>query len=144
MRAKERWSAMEYSIDERGIQLMKVEYDAFVEDGPEEPGLDVTGHVEILAEEDDLRHVVWDLLLDARPLMRMRAVYMSVVYAEGDGSPDLGELIEETCYPVLGEFSQLVGTLSRSITGTPLILNQEQLMYLAWGIVDDEEDEEPF
>jgi len=71
-------------------------------------------------------------------------VYMSVVYAEGDGSPDLGELIEETCYPVLGEFSQLVGTLSRSITGTPLILNQEQLMYLAWGIVDDEEDEEPF
>lgn len=131
---------MEYKIDARRIQLMKVEYDAFTEDELREPELDVVGDVEIVAEEDEALHVVWDLYLDFEPIMRARAVFMSIVYWDGAGSPDLDDLIVETCYPVLGEFSQLVGTLSRSVTGTPLVMSQEQLMFIAWGLGDDDEE----
>ena len=77
---------MEYKIDARRIQLMKVEYDAFTEDELREPELDVVGDVEIVAEEDEALHVVWDLYLDFEPIMRARAVFMSIVYWDGAGS----------------------------------------------------------
>ena len=69
-----------------------------------------------------------------------RAVYVSLVFVEEDAVLDRDQLIQDTDQPILAEFSQLVGTLSRSMLGTPLIVSPAEFHSEVWDLGGDWDD----
>lgn len=85
----------------------------------------------------------WDLRFEHPGLLTLEASYQGFVEITGNGAVDMEEIGREASFPVLSEFSLLLSTLSRSLTGLPYILGPVELLDLAGGL-DDFDDEEPF
>ena len=90
-------------------------------------------------DEDGDLLLSWDFHFEHPGL----ASYQGMVEITGNGEIDMEELGRETSFPPLTEFSLLISTLSRTMTGLPYILGPVELLGLAGGL-GDFDDEEPF
>lgn len=105
------------------------------EESPEfEIGMAIIGQT-----EDSELITSWDLGFRHRSLIMLDANYEALVAISGVGEIVEDELVKQTAFPILAEFSLLFATLSKEATGLPYVIDPVELFDLAWGLEDLEE-----
>lgn len=114
------------------LSLKKLEFGEFADEDERDAKLSFDIELEVNEmESQEVSPVLWNLTLNLRTLFKVQAIYLMYVAHDGENRLDKDELIGQTYYSILPEFSLLVSTLTKALGGTPLIIDSHRLMELA-------------
>ncbi|NLJ74928.1 MAG: hypothetical protein GX331_08055 [Firmicutes bacterium] len=118
-----------------GLALLKLEFNVFPSDNATETDLNVKINTSTDEIGNSVISLIWDISLELESIFKVRAEYDMLVSKGKNHINDLERLTYEVSYPVLAEFSMLVGTLTKSMGMIPLVLDTNELSELG-GLLD--------
>lgn len=122
--------AVTYDADFQSLTLNALLYEVIVEE-ENEAEIFFDFQIETGEIENGVFRVYWDLNFAWSKFFTLKALYTLEVHKEGRGMLDEEDLVIQTAYPVLSDFSLRIAQLTKDLSNVPLILSALELMQLA-------------
>jgi len=122
---------VKYDPEVELLRLSKLEFEEWDGEYEEDAQARFAMEVELEQVVQDILPVSWTLIFEFTSIFRIQAHYQMYVSNYGGEVFCKDELISETYYQVLAEFSMLIATLTKAFGTTPLVMEVNKLMELA-------------